>query len=409
MSNDNCAKIVIWGIRDEYERIYKSVLREVNKNNISVVALCCRKEEINCQFYDGFNLVDKEQLLTLDFDYIVIANKGSYKSIYIEASHIVHVRKYKENKPIRILSFEIFLSSNFDFKSYVNHDISYRGNELSSLTNEQLVTGISNITANPNFSFFMKIVDHCNLNCIHCSTCSPIADKFNVPLSEIKSDLSRMKELCEGGRLVQRILITGGEALLHPQIKEIIIATREKFTHQKILLLTNGIKLINLAKEVLDILSINNITLFITEYPINLNYKSIEKKLQQNNINYMYESRTNYKSDKTMFKMPLDLTGNQNSIKNFLKCPHANNCITLNRGRIYSCGAPLVGTILNKKYSTDLIVTENDSMSIYECKSFREMIDFLAKPIYFCRYCNLEGMQYGIPYKASKKEFDEYF
>lgn len=39
-------KVVVWGIRQEYNEIYNSLQLEQLKGVIKIVALCCRKEDI---------------------------------------------------------------------------------------------------------------------------------------------------------------------------------------------------------------------------------------------------------------------------------------------------------------------------------------------------------------------------
>lgn len=114
------SKVVVWGIREDFDEIYNSLKYEENKNNIQIVCLCCRKDDIESPTQDGYAVVCKDDLISKEFDYIVIANKGAYKAIEKEAIDIIH-RKNASNK-IVILSSDIFKIPRFDFDLCINQN-----------------------------------------------------------------------------------------------------------------------------------------------------------------------------------------------------------------------------------------------------------------------------------------------
>jgi len=72
---------------------------------------------------------------------------------------------------------------------------------------------------------------------------------------------------------VKRIGVMGGEPLLHPELKQILISARVYFPDTLIQLVTNGLLLLRQDEEFWQICRENNITLVNTRYPINLDYE----------------------------------------------------------------------------------------------------------------------------------------
>ena len=90
--------------------------------------------------------------------------------------------------------------------------------------------------------FVLNILDHCNLRCKGCDHFAAIAEERFVPLDDIKKDLAQMSKILNGD--VSSIGVMGGEPLLHPQLKEILINTRWFFPKTIIQLVTNGLLLL---------------------------------------------------------------------------------------------------------------------------------------------------------------------
>jgi uncharacterized radical SAM superfamily Fe-S cluster-containing enzyme len=77
--------------------------------------------------------------------------------------------------------------------------------------------------------FFVKLTDHCNLNCACCNQLSPVAEEFFYPVETFKKDCLRLFQL--GGEKISRIGFSGGEPLLHPQITAFFDVARECFNN----------------------------------------------------------------------------------------------------------------------------------------------------------------------------------
>ena len=55
-----------------------------------------------------------------------------------------------------------------------------------------------------------------------------------------------------------------------------------------------------------------------------------------------------------------------------------------------------------------MVLEEADYIDIYKAKSIQEILAFLAKPIPFCKYCNVKGRTFGHERGISKKEIEEW-
>ncbi|GHV86054.1 hypothetical protein AGMMS50230_16620 [Spirochaetia bacterium] len=109
-----------------------------------------------------------------------------------------------------------------------------------------------------------------------------------------------------------------------------------------------------------------------------------------------------------MWHYPLDLKGQQNIAENFKYCGFANSCITLRDGRLYTCASAAHIKFFNDYFKTGLSVTEDDSIDIYKAKNAEEILNFLAAPIPFCRYCNVRGRTKGHKWNISRKDLAEW-
>lgn len=78
----------------------------------------------------------------------------------------------------------------------------------------------------------LEITSQCTLNCAWCSS-SATPEGEHLPLSTIFKTLRDMQPFCKTVRF------SGGEPLLHPQLREFLVEAKE-FMGYRVLLLTNG-------------------------------------------------------------------------------------------------------------------------------------------------------------------------
>jgi MoaA/NifB/PqqE/SkfB family radical SAM enzyme len=261
-------------------------------------------------------------------------------------------------------------------------------------------------------NFNVKITDHCNLNCACCNQLAPVSDKACYPVETFKKDCLRLFQL--GGKKISRIIFTGGEPLLHPQVTDFFDVARECFNSYGmggggggVCFITNAVLLPKKDESFWLNCKKNNVAVWITKYPINVNYESIEKTAKKYDVIIYYFGETDLFT-KTLFYMPYDLTGKQNIKKTFKLCFYSNECVFLSDGKLYPCcGIPPVH-IFNKYFNKNLIVSDADSIDIYAAENMEQIFDFLCKPVPFCRYCDWERCDTQIPWHTSSRQISEW-
>lgn len=252
--------------------------------------------------------------------------------------------------------------------------------------------------------FVYHLADHCNLNCKCCDHFSPIAEKKLADIDSFKNDIRCLANLCGG--VCNYISLQGGEPLLHPNAIDFAVAARKAFKKGRIKFTTNGLLLAKQPDLFWQTCAKYDIEFEVTKYPIPFDYGEIQKRAEEFGVHfYIYNDN---ETVKTTYLMPLDVSGKQPFLKNYCKCMHANTCILLKNGRLYTCTVAPNIEHFNNYFHQNLSLSEADSINIYKAKSFEEIADFLAKPIPFCRYCNVNGREYGLKWGQSSKDISEW-
>ena len=248
----------------------------------------------------------------------------------------------------------------------------------------------------------LGIAEHCNLNCVSCDHFSPLAKETFYELKQFKSDIKRLSELSEGKIL--KIALEGGEPLLNPKIEEYVKITRMYFPKSTICIITNGLLLNQKNESFFNCIKENNIEIEITKYPVNFNYDEIQKRIQNYGIACKYYNI----GKKTSHKLPIDTEGKQNPIINFINCTTGNNCIYLRNGKLYTCTIAPNIIHFNSFFNKNLPIGNDDCIDIYKADSMKEILALLARPIPFCKYCNISKKTTGNQWKVSEKKIEEW-
>lgn len=272
------------------------------------------------------------------------------------------------------------------------------------LSDEEFVTFCIRQIRRTQLDFEINIVDHCNLNCQCCNHFSPIAKEGYLDIDNFEKDMIRIKALTGGD--VGRIWLIGGEPLLHPLLTEILLKVRKYFPQSHITLNTNGVMLLEQSEEFWKALRDTGIELTITKYPVKVDYAMINSKIESEQVKYAYTLSSQVL--KTTYHLPLDLEGRQEMTESYIRCWHANECITLRDGRLYTCPIAAHAHHFNAYFGKDLNVANENSISIYDAKDINEIFDFLKNPIPFCKHCNIQGYTYDLPWKTSKRDISEW-
>ena len=252
--------------------------------------------------------------------------------------------------------------------------------------------------------FEVDIVSHCNLNCRSCSQFSCIAEEEYIDVNKMERDFARLGELFEGE--ANRIYLIGGEPLLHPSIEECMKIARKYFVKGEISIFTNGLLLLKTSGEFWRVCRENAISIIVTKYPIQLDYQKILDKAKMEKVEFSFFGTS--EDFKYMTNLGLDPEGKQDVTKSFVNCAESNNCVKLKDGKLYTCTRPAAIYKFNQFFDKCLEVTENDSIDIYSAKSKEEILDKLAKPIPFCKYCDISGNRKAREWGQTDKAIEEW-
>jgi MoaA/NifB/PqqE/SkfB family radical SAM enzyme len=206
---------------------------------------------------------------------------------------------------------------------------------------------------------------------------------------------------------VQEIQLLGGEPLLHPQVVDFMRIARKYFPAVGIKIVSNGVLLLKQTEAFWDACKQYDIEIVVTKYPIKIKYEEIEQLAEKQGVKFGFYGTT-AEIAKNMQCLPLDLKGEQNAHDSFLRCSRANRCVSLDNGRIYTCSLIPYIKYFNAHFAQNLPVTQDDYMDIHKAKNIDEILDFLCRPMPFCRFCNQRGIILDIGYGVSQKEISEW-
>lgn len=245
------------------------------------------------------------------------------------------------------------------------------------------------------FHLEISLAQHCNLNCQMCDHFSPVAKPRFYDLEAFRMDVERLGNLFE--HKIGSIQLLGGEPLLNRNIIQYMKCVRKQFPDSAINVFTNGVLLMQSENweegNFLQACKEYNIGILMTIYPINLDFDTIDRKMEEYGIRFVkFNSVADVKDKKTKFSVfhPLDLKGEQDKFI-FASCYQFNECMAMENGRIYTCPIIPNSVHFNEAFSQNLVVTENDFISIYEVDSWQEIAEFCSRRPPFCDYCDIRG------------------
>lgn len=218
------------------------------------------------------------------------------------------------------------------------------------------------------------INDFCNMNCKGCSHFANLAPKEFEDFEQVKSDIIRLRQIFSH---IDKIRIMGGEPLLNPDLAKYIVMIKQNYPYTDLRIVTNGILLKNISKDLLKCIRENEVMIDISVYPPLINkMDSIIKKLNEENIKVFIENIGKFK--------PILL--NEKSLYPYKELRDCN-CINLRNGYLASC--PLVFTIqyINDNYNNKYNYTTN-KINIYKKNvTAKDIKKQLKKPFELCNYC----------------------
>ena len=249
------------------------------------------------------------------------------------------------------------------------------------------------------------LAEHCNLNCKNCDHFSPIAKPCLAKIEDFERDIKRFAQISR--QKLYKLNLLGGEPLLNPQIIDFMRIARENLPKTKIRIITNGILLNEQKEDFWHACNKYDIKIVVTKYPIKLDFEKIKNTAKKHNVKFKFYGETGGVT-KTSYHLPLDLKGQQNISENFANCFHANRCVMLKNGKIYPCTVAPNIEHFNKFFGYEIPLTDQDGIDIHTTEDIKEVLKFLAKPIPFCKYCNVKCRTFGHEWEISEKKEEEW-
>jgi len=364
-------KIVLYGAGTQNLRL---AYQPITAAGHEVIAICDKDKEKQGTFFRDIRIISPEELKKIDDtnkDYVIVITVRTHKTV-IEIKE-----QLQELKNATIYTFEEFFS-----KQKLNCTIK-KINQVQT-----------------------HVVDHCNLNCVRCVHLSPLADNsFYLDKKEFEEDVKRLSELTKGD--IEEYQLAGGEPLLHPECHIFPYIVRKWFPNTKIVIITNGTLFDKVNEDFYESCRVNKVQVWVTMYPISLDYNKVYKKLEQEEIDFVMGNPGNTEEEpKEMWGTPIKLDGNLDGQKNFEECILRN--FVLRNGRIYICALATFIDLLNNYFHTDLPGSEKNGISLWEVDSLEELIERLTQKIPLCDYCDTLDRMPPIPWCVSKKEIGEW-
>jgi MoaA/NifB/PqqE/SkfB family radical SAM enzyme len=251
----------------------------------------------------------------------------------------------------------------------------------------------------------IHVADHCNLNCRGCDNFSCLAKPNYLDLDDYRKDLERLRELF--GDNVEWITMMGGEPLLNKDITAYCSIARALFPKALVRIITNGTLLLNQDNAFWESLKKDRILLYVTKYPISFDYDAAKAYAEKMGVgfDYAFESGDVLK---TMYMTPIDIEGKQNPKLSYQLCGKGNKCITLKHGKMYTCETIPNFFTFNNFFGTNINVTDDDCIDIYECDDPKKIMKKMASYVPACRYCDNIHYSSGIEWGLTEKKITEW-
>ncbi len=250
----------------------------------------------------------------------------------------------------------------------------------------------------------VNLADHCNLNCQSCNHFSPIASEVFLNPDSFARDIHRLASLFRGK--IRKMMLLGGEPLLNNSINQIMEIARNELPKTTIRIITNGVLLPKMNDDFWESCRENDIQIMITKYPIPFNYDECDKLARKYKVKLGYGYLA--EAIKTTYRLPIHEEGDMDPIKNYVKCDHANRCVVLKNGRIFTCPLGAYVNYLNSYFSINIREENDNSISIYDVNSYEEIEEFIKRPIPMCKHCDVYHYEYNLPWGQSKKDIVEW-
>ena len=223
------------------------------------------------------------------------------------------------------------------------------------------------------------LADHCNLNCKGCSHFSNLVPQ---PVFPDKEQFVRdLQQLTGYFSQIHDFYLLGGEPLLNPEIGVYINTVRKAFPYTNLIIVTNGLLLLSLKEEVIQMIKENRVHISISDYTC-LDRDKIISFIQAHALS------ADLREGKECFSKYLNPQGNSDKEQVFANCIR-RNCTFLAKGKMAACCQPFVVHYFNDYFHENL--PEEEGIDLYEPGlTGWEIQKRLITPMESCRYCSAD-------------------
>lgn len=269
------------------------------------------------------------------------------------------------------------------FKTIGSAFVTYRRNRKSALRLEFILS------------------DYCNLNCKGCTHFSPVAPREFLSVGRFE-DNARHISVAVADK-VSDIYLIGGEPLLYPYLKEVMVIARRYFSQQRISIFTNGLLLPKMDSDFWELCKSLEMVIAMTRYPVKFDYDAAIEICRSHGVEYsIFGDRSAHGS---FFRFGLDQSRSQNPFIAHFKCFN-RGCISVTADKIFPCSISACSDHLNRAFGTEFRHMPGDFIYISELKDAEQIRRLRDKPVPFCRYC--VNPPSAVPYSASKRDVSEW-
>lgn len=229
------------------------------------------------------------------------------------------------------------------------------------------------------------VSNHCNLKCKGCGHYSNLADTEFGNLQQYIKDLRRLKELFWG---IKKIRLMGGEPLLNRELPEFINQTREVFPGAEISIVTNGLLIPNVSKEVFYAMRMSSAFFEISQYfPTSQVKEKITLTCLENQVVFSFGSLIE------KFFFVINKQGKADRNESFAKCD-SKTCHFLHEGKLAVCPFPVLYPKYKDRLSYKLECHDGDVIDLYDDIDGFEINKKFSKAIDMCKYCDFDNLQW---------------
>ena len=220
---------------------------------------------------------------------------------------------------------------------------------------------------------------HCNLKCRGCTHFSNVSDKRFGDLEQFKKDLNRLAELFSN---IQKIRLLGGEPLLNPDLHNFVTVCRTTFPNADIRVVSNGLLIPRIDKNLLTVMNENNVEFDISQYPPTTDVLGEIKSICEE-----YKVNCHISSPIKMFFDLRNDKGDSNPKEMFDNCI-SKSCHFLEDGKISLCPRPIINKQFGSMVGINYDFLESEIIDIYkDIDNGEQLLDMFSKPIESCKYC----------------------